>query len=68
MEEPEIVDVKPILDLSPRGVFVKKYRVYFKMPNGEIDWVEIDASEYSEAKAREIVNKIYKEHKKLLGK
>ena len=64
--EYEIIEIKPLVDIDPKGRFVKIYRVYYKYKDIE-DFVDIPEAEYSEEKVREVIEKKIETHMKLLG-
>jgi len=65
--EYKIKQILPTVDISPRGEFIKVYRVTFEW-NGMEDYIELPESEYSSDKVKELIEKKIAEHKKLLGK
>jgi len=67
MAEYEIVNIRPLVDIDERGRFIKIYRVYYKLPNGEEDWIDIPADKFTESYARKLIEEKVEEVKKLLS-
>ncbi len=65
----EVTEVIPFLDLTPRGTFVRKYRIRFKVIGTDVeDFIEVDEATY--ANVDEVIKKIDElaaNHRKYLG-
>ena len=65
MAEYKITRIVKLVDIDERGRFKYFYRIHFTFNDIE-DFVDIPEEEYSEAKARELIEARVKEHKALL--
>jgi len=65
--EYKIIEIRPLVDITPEGRFIKIYRVKFKFDNIE-DFIDIPESEYSQEVVKKKVEEVVKTHSQLLGK
>ena len=65
--EYQIIQIRPLMELSPDGRFVKIYRIRFKY--GDIvDFIDVPESEYNETDVKRMIEEKIKTHRALLGK
>ena len=65
MAEYKIISVKPLLDISPDGRFIKVYRITFEW-KGMQDYVDVPESEYTEENVKKKIEEKIKVHSALL--
>ena len=65
MPEYKILNIKPLVDITPDGRFTKIYRVTFEY-KGMQDFIDIPESEYSEENVRKKIEARIKTHEALL--
>jgi len=66
-DEIKIVTVRVFTEEVLPGEFKKIYRVYFKLPNGETDWIDVPPEEYISGAYKDKIKEIIEATKKALG-
>ena len=61
----KIIEIKPLVDISADGRFIKIYRVRFEY-EGISDYIDIPEEEYSADEVKKRIEARVKEHEKLL--